>query len=106
MTLETTIQNLVGLGLTHRQARFLVIVMQQSGVCVPRQYAAFVGTVYGQRMNRFFDRLVPQRLPGRATAFTTGRGSSTCSTARSTRRLANRTAGSGGRCPRAGSWSG
>jgi hypothetical protein len=58
MTHETKIENLQDLGLTHRQARFLVTVMQHSGVCVPRQYASFAGTAYGQRVNRFFDHLV------------------------------------------------
>src|SRR5881296_899466 len=44
--------------LTERQARFLVTVMQHSGVCLPRQYAAFAGIVYGQKTCDFFDRLV------------------------------------------------
>ena len=44
--------------LTERQARFLVTVMQHSGVCLPRQYAAFAGIVYGQKTWDFFDRLV------------------------------------------------
>jgi hypothetical protein len=32
--------------------------MLHSGVCVPRQYAAFVGTAYGHVVSRFFDKLV------------------------------------------------
>ena len=44
--------------LTERQARFLVTVMQHSGVCVPRQFAAFAGIKHGQRTVDLFDRLV------------------------------------------------
>lgn len=44
--------------LTERQARFLVTVMQHSGVCLPRQFAAFAGITYGQQTCDFFDRLV------------------------------------------------
>ena len=45
-------------GLTTREARFLVAVMLHGGVCVPRQYARFAGTAYGQKVNVFFDKLV------------------------------------------------
>jgi hypothetical protein len=44
--------------LTERQARFLVTVMQHSGVCLPRQFAAFAGITYGQQTCDFFERLV------------------------------------------------
>jgi hypothetical protein len=44
-------------GFTERQARFLVTVMLHSGVCVPRQYAAFAGIAYGHKVSRFFDGL-------------------------------------------------
>lgn len=40
-----------------RQARFLVTVLLYSGVCVPRQYAAFAGIAYGHKVGRFFDVL-------------------------------------------------
>jgi hypothetical protein len=53
------------LGFTERQARFLVTVMLYTGVCVPRQYAAFAGTAYGHTVSRFFDKLVQR---GYATA--------------------------------------
>src|SRR5262249_27044283 len=49
-------------GLTHRQARFLVTVMRHSGVCVPRQYAAFVGTKYGHKVTQFCDGLTKRNL--------------------------------------------
>jgi hypothetical protein len=49
-------------GVTDRQARFLVTVMRHSGLCVPRQYAAFVGTKYGHRVTRFFERLTRRKL--------------------------------------------
>jgi len=45
-------------GFTERQACFLVTVMMNGGVCVPRQYAQAVGTAYGQNVNAFFDKLV------------------------------------------------
>src|SRR5919197_580012 len=48
--------------LTERQARFLVTVMEHSGVCLPRQYAAFAGIVYGQKTWDFFDRLVRRKF--------------------------------------------
>ena len=32
------------LGFTERQARFLVLVMQHSGVCLLRQYTTFAGS--------------------------------------------------------------
>ena len=49
-------------GLTHRQARFLVTVMRHSGVCVPRQYAAFIGTRYGHKVTQFFKRLTKRKF--------------------------------------------
>jgi hypothetical protein len=46
-------------GFTERQARFLVLVMRHTGVCVPRQYATFAGIANGgRRCNAFFDKLV------------------------------------------------
>jgi hypothetical protein len=46
------------LGFTDRQAAFLDVVLHHSGVCLPRQYAAFSGIAYGHKINRFFDGLV------------------------------------------------
>jgi hypothetical protein len=45
-------------GFTERQARFLLTVMLQAGVCVPRQYATFCGIVHGQKTRKFFAKLV------------------------------------------------
>lgn len=45
-------------GFTARQARFLTLVLRHAGVCVPRQYASFAGTVQGAKCNTFFARLV------------------------------------------------
>ena len=58
MTAEDRIQAVSDFGFNERQARFLVTVMLNGGVCVPRQYAQFVGTAYGQNVNAFFDKLV------------------------------------------------
>jgi hypothetical protein len=52
------IQAVSEFGFTERQARFLVLVMQHAGICVPRQYARFAGVAYGAKCNAFFDRLV------------------------------------------------
>lgn len=60
MTFDQRIQAVANFGFTERQARFLVTVMLNGGVCVPRQYAEFVGTAYGQNVNVFFDKLVDQ----------------------------------------------
>ena len=56
----------VRLGFTERQARFLVLVMQHSGVCLLRQYSAFAGIVHGQKTRNFFSRLLSRRF---ATAY-------------------------------------
>ena len=58
MTSEARLKAVSDLGFTERQAHFLVTVMLHGGVCVPRQYARFVGTAYGQNVNAFFDKLV------------------------------------------------
>jgi hypothetical protein len=58
MTRESRIESLCTLGFTARQAAFLVAVMTHSGVCLPRQFAAFAGVAYGHQVNRFFERLV------------------------------------------------
>ena len=59
---EDRIKAVSDFGFTQRQARFLETVMLNGGVCVPRQYAQFVGTAYGQNVNAFFDKLVDQGL--------------------------------------------
>lgn len=58
MMFEQSIRAVENFGFTERQARFLVTVMLNAGVCVPRQYAEFVGTAYGHNVNAFFDKLV------------------------------------------------
>jgi hypothetical protein len=58
MTSDERLKAVADFGFTERQARFLVTVMLNGGVCVPRQYAEFVGTAYGQNVNAFFDKLV------------------------------------------------
>jgi hypothetical protein len=58
MTTDERIQSVERLGFSRRQTEFLVAVMTQSGVAVPRQYATFAGVAYGHKVNRFFDRLV------------------------------------------------
>lgn len=55
---EDRIKAVSDFGFTERQARFMVTVMLNGGVCVPRQYAQSVGTAYGQNVNAFFDKLV------------------------------------------------
>jgi len=45
-------------GFTERQARFLVLVLTHSGVCLPRQYRAFAGIAHGRQALEFFDTLV------------------------------------------------
>jgi hypothetical protein len=50
------------LGFTERQARFLVLVTQHSGVCLLRQYTAFAGIVHGQKTRKFFGKLVGRRF--------------------------------------------
>jgi hypothetical protein len=56
---DDRIQAILPFGFTERQARFVVLVLRHGGVCVPRQYASFVGIASGgRRCNTFFDRLV------------------------------------------------
>jgi hypothetical protein len=58
MSPEERIDALSRFGFTPRQAAFLDTVLHHSGVCLPRQFAAFAGIAYGHKINRFFDRLV------------------------------------------------
>jgi len=66
MESQDRIDAVVKFGFSERQARFLVFVMQYSGVCLLRQYTAFAGIVHGQKTRRFFAKLVSRRL---ATAY-------------------------------------
>jgi hypothetical protein len=45
-------------GFTPRQARFLVLVLEHSGVCLLRQYRAFAGIAHGRQTHRFFGKLI------------------------------------------------
>ena len=59
MTTTERVQAVIDYGFTDRQARFLVLVMQHSGLCVKRQYAAFAGIANGgEKCNAFFAKLV------------------------------------------------
>jgi hypothetical protein len=59
MTTDERVQALADYGFTQRQARFLVLVMRHSGLCVKRQYADFAGIANGgEKCNAFFDKLV------------------------------------------------
>jgi hypothetical protein len=62
MECRDRIAGVVTLGFTERQARFLVLVMQHSGVCLLRQYTAFAGIVHGQKTRNFFAKLVARRF--------------------------------------------
>lgn len=43
---------------TERQARFLVLVLEHAGVCLPRQYRASAGIAHGRHTHRFFEKLI------------------------------------------------
>lgn len=59
MTTAERVQAVVDYGYTERQARFLVLVMRHSGLCVKRQYAAFAGIANGgEKCNSFFEKLL------------------------------------------------
>jgi hypothetical protein len=59
MTTAERVQAVADYGFTERQARFLVLVMRHSGLCVKRQYAEFARIANGgAKCNTFFERLV------------------------------------------------
>lgn len=60
----------MGFRFTERQARFLLTVLQHSGVFMGRHYAAFAGITHGQKVHDFIERLLAARF---ATAFRVGR---------------------------------
>lgn len=64
---------LASLGLTDRQALFLVTVMRHSGVFVRRQYAAFAGITHGQKVHDFIERLLVRGFARSIELGTTGR---------------------------------
>ncbi|MCX6544158.1 MAG: hypothetical protein NTV05_07045 [Acidobacteria bacterium] len=42
-------------GFTERQAHFLVLVLEHSGVCLPRQYRTFAGIAHGRQRHDLFE---------------------------------------------------
>lgn len=71
MTHEQRCAAVAGFGFTPRQSSFLTTVMLHAGVCLPRQYTAFAGIVFGQKTRDFFERLTRERF---ATAHPCWRG--------------------------------
>jgi hypothetical protein len=45
-------------GFTERQARFLVLVLEHVGVCLPRQYRTLSGVAHGRETHGFFGKLI------------------------------------------------
>jgi hypothetical protein len=61
--MDERVRAIADMGFTERQARFLVLVMRHAGLCIPRQYAGFVGIANGGRKcNAFFAKLVRRGL--------------------------------------------
>lgn len=60
-------------GFTDRQARFLVTVMEHSGVFMGRQYAAFARITHGQKVHDFLQKLVTRRFATTTKREMTGR---------------------------------
>lgn len=59
MTATERVHAVVDYGFTEREARFLVLVMRHSGLCIKRQYAAYAGIANGgDRCNALFAKLV------------------------------------------------
>jgi hypothetical protein len=63
MTAQERVDAVADYGFTERQARFLVLVMRNAGLCVKRQYAAFAGIANGgEKCNAFFEKLISRRF--------------------------------------------
>lgn len=67
---QARVHALMGFRFTERQARFLVSVLQHSGVFMGRQYASCAGITHGQKVHDFVERLVAARF---ATSYRVGR---------------------------------
>jgi hypothetical protein len=67
VTLEEQRMAVAALGVTDRQAGFLVQVLRHAGVCVPRQYCSYAAIVRGQKTHEFFANLVRRQY---AVAYT------------------------------------
>jgi hypothetical protein len=64
MTFDERVQAVLSVSgnrLTDRQARFLVMVMLHSGVCLRRHYSTFASLTPGRKVHDFFDLLVQRR---------------------------------------------
>ena len=62
MTHAERIDAVSQLGLTSRQAAFLVTVASHTGVCLSRHYCTFAGLVWGQAVRDFFAMLLERRF--------------------------------------------
>ena len=66
MKLEDRINAISDFGFTERQARFLDLVMQFGGLCVPRQYASFADSFPRQTGHalqvRHYDGFAPEEV--------------------------------------------
>lgn len=62
MTWEERRRAVQSMGFSERQAGFLVTVMLHAGVCIGRQYCAFAGIAYGQKMHDFFQSLLERGI--------------------------------------------
>jgi len=63
VTATERVQAVIDYGFTEREARFLILVMRHSGLCIKRQYAAFAGIANGgDRCNALFTKLVRRRF--------------------------------------------
>jgi len=58
MTDASGIAAVQAFGFTERQARFLVLVLEHSGMCLPRQYRSFAGIAHGRQTHQCFDNLI------------------------------------------------
>lgn len=59
MTTAEHVDAVAAYGFSDHQARFLILVMRHSGLCIKRQYAEFAGVANGgEKCNAFFEKLV------------------------------------------------
>src|SRR6266849_3871090 len=65
MTSAERVLALEPLGLTPRQARFVMTVALHGGYCLRRQYLTFAGVRYGKNVRDFLDTLVDRRVAER-----------------------------------------
>jgi hypothetical protein len=58
MTNDERVAAVRAFGFSERRARFLLLVLEHAGVCLPRQYRTFAGIAHGRQTHDFFERLV------------------------------------------------